>query len=1006
MGWEENYEVVARLKANGKVPVTKYRSKRSGLTITLAQVEGPVVNGYFCLATEAHDDDGLPHTLEHLIFLGSKDYPYKGVLDLLANRCLSSGTNAWTDTDHTCYTMTTAGSEGFLNLLPIYMDHVLRPTLTDAGFLTEVHHVTGEGDDGGVVYCEMQGRENSGESLVHLAMLRAMYPGHCGYKSETGGIMANLRESTTNKKVQDYHREFYRPENLGLIITGQVEAEQVFAAIENIEAACIKNGEPFLRPWEGEVPKLEIGKEVDVAYPADDEDNGMVHVAWRGPSAVTNLYRMFATMILMEYLTETSVSPLQARFVETDNPLASRVGYSFIENAESTVYLIFENVPLEKIPEVVPELQTTLNDLVSGKLGWDKARLTTVINRRVMEQKSQVENSPHDAVAFMVIGDLLYGHSVEDLDIRLNSAEQFNKMLEESDSFWMQLVEELFVKSPMVVVKGKPSIKLQEEMKVEEEERVKRQKETLGKGGLQKKQEELDAAMAANEVEAPDSVLTSVPIPSSSSILFHKVTSLNSTSDQQIENFNLKQMPVFFQFDQVSSNFVYMYLVMNTDPVPQHLKPYLPLLLEMLLESPLSIDGVDTSYEEVVAQLSADCLGSSTSLGVGGSRFLPGAFAQSAVLSLQAEPGKYPDAVAWMHKLVYRTVLTPERARVLATKMENSVAELKRRGSKVVSIMMNSLLFSEESNHQVANMMKQQRFLKTLLKKLDCSPNDVIKDLEEVRFFLSKPSNMFVHMAGDLASLPSPALPWSKLLPAHVPRNLVTPTRDPEHKLTLPPPRHIAAGLGSCESAFLSRSSPAIEDFMDPDLPVLLLAIQYLTQLEGPMWRQIRGAGLAYGYFIYPSVAKGQLFMSLYKATHPVKAFVEARRIVMDQVDGKEKWDSTLLESAKSSLIFELIEKEKSLGDAVQQSLLSSFKGTSPDYNRALLAAVDKVTAADLERVAPVHLGRLFDTAQTRTTLVCGPSKLEEVTIHFDPLAILFNSKFFKGAERLQRNGN
>ena len=29
------------------------------------------------LATEAHDDDGLPHTLEHLVFMGSEDYPYK-----------------------------------------------------------------------------------------------------------------------------------------------------------------------------------------------------------------------------------------------------------------------------------------------------------------------------------------------------------------------------------------------------------------------------------------------------------------------------------------------------------------------------------------------------------------------------------------------------------------------------------------------------------------------------------------------------------------------------------------------------------------------------------------------------------------------------------------------------------------------------------------------------------------------------------------------------------------
>jgi hypothetical protein len=38
--------------------------------------------------------------------------PYKGVLDLVANRFMASGTNAWTDTDHTCYTMTTAGNEG------------------------------------------------------------------------------------------------------------------------------------------------------------------------------------------------------------------------------------------------------------------------------------------------------------------------------------------------------------------------------------------------------------------------------------------------------------------------------------------------------------------------------------------------------------------------------------------------------------------------------------------------------------------------------------------------------------------------------------------------------------------------------------------------------------------------------------------------------------------------------------------------------------------------------
>ena len=69
-----------------KLKVEKYKSKRTHLTVVLGYTESPIVNGYFCLATEAFDDDGLPHTLEHLIFRGSEDYPYKEMLDNLATR--------------------------------------------------------------------------------------------------------------------------------------------------------------------------------------------------------------------------------------------------------------------------------------------------------------------------------------------------------------------------------------------------------------------------------------------------------------------------------------------------------------------------------------------------------------------------------------------------------------------------------------------------------------------------------------------------------------------------------------------------------------------------------------------------------------------------------------------------------------------------------------------------------------------------------------------------------
>jgi len=169
---------------NQPITVSKYTSDKTGLRVVLIDVAGPLCNLYASVATEIFNDSGCPHTLEHLVFLGSEKYPYKGVLDSLANRAFAQGTNAWTDTTNTTYTITTAGEEGFLRILPIYLDHVLYPTLTDAGFTTEVYSLNGKGEDAGVVYSEMQGRENLPFSVMALQQQRALYPEGSAYRSE------------------------------------------------------------------------------------------------------------------------------------------------------------------------------------------------------------------------------------------------------------------------------------------------------------------------------------------------------------------------------------------------------------------------------------------------------------------------------------------------------------------------------------------------------------------------------------------------------------------------------------------------------------------------------------------------------------------------------------------------------------------------------------------------------------------------------------------------------
>lgn len=268
--------------------ITKYESERTGMSVVVVDREGPKVNGFFTLATEIHDDSGAPHTLEHLCFMGSKSYRYKGVLDKLATRAYSN-TNAWTATDHTAYTLDTAGWDGFSQILPIYLEHVILPTLTDAGCYTEVHHIDGVGHDAGVVYSEMQGVQNTQGELMDLRSKRLLYPESVGFRYETGGMMEQLRVLTADR-IRKFHRDMYQPKNLCLVIVGQVDHTDLLHVLDKFEYSIIDDipppGAPFKRPWIDSDPAPPLEKSVleTVDFPEEDESSGEIAITFFGPS--------------------------------------------------------------------------------------------------------------------------------------------------------------------------------------------------------------------------------------------------------------------------------------------------------------------------------------------------------------------------------------------------------------------------------------------------------------------------------------------------------------------------------------------------------------------------------------------------------------------------------------------------------------------------------------------------------------------------------------------------
>lgn len=210
-----------------------YRFKDTDFRLVFVHVPGPLCSASILIPTIASNDAGLPHTLEHLVFCGSERYK-RGYLDTLASRSLSTGTNAYTAQDHTCYEIVTAGWNGMNDVFSVFLDHILHPTLTESQFLTEVCHLNGDAKYQGVVYCEMSARQDTEPDLLDLNLRRLMYSGCPTYSSECGtviliqGGLTKEIAKLNNKQIIDYHQKFYHLHQTTAIITGPSVPEELF----------------------------------------------------------------------------------------------------------------------------------------------------------------------------------------------------------------------------------------------------------------------------------------------------------------------------------------------------------------------------------------------------------------------------------------------------------------------------------------------------------------------------------------------------------------------------------------------------------------------------------------------------------------------------------------------------------------------------------------------------------------------------------------------------------
>ena len=106
--------------------------------------------------------------------------------------------------------------------------------------------------------------------------------------------------------VRDYHKSYYRPDNLCLIITGKVDKNELLKVLEPVEESIIKRGPlpEMQRPWisTGDFPNLEKNIEETVLFADEDESMGTVLIAWNGPMcSVSGLIETVSASILTSF---------------------------------------------------------------------------------------------------------------------------------------------------------------------------------------------------------------------------------------------------------------------------------------------------------------------------------------------------------------------------------------------------------------------------------------------------------------------------------------------------------------------------------------------------------------------------------------------------------------------------------------------------------------------------------------------------------------------------------
>ncbi|HTY36759.1 MAG TPA: pitrilysin family protein [Bacteroidota bacterium] len=338
----------------------------NGLKVIMIPMESPGLIAYYSIVRTGSRDEvepgksGFAHFFEHMMFRGTKKYPGPIYDSLITS--IGANANAYTTDDYTAYHLNFA-KEDLERVVELESDRFQNLYYEKPAFQTE----------SGAVYGEYRKSITSPFSVLNEKMQDLAYNVHT-YKHTTIGFEADIKAMPEQYEYsKTFFSRFYRPENVVLVIAGDIDSKSTMKLITKYYSSWTKG---YTKPAIVPEPPQDAERKTEIVY--NGKTLPIIDIAYKG-DAFDPDSKDFAAANLLGDLAFGETSALYKKLVINDQKVQF-LSTSIPVNRDVPLFEVYAMIKkMEDVNAVRDDVYATLDEFKTKPV--DEKRLSDLKKR-------------------------------------------------------------------------------------------------------------------------------------------------------------------------------------------------------------------------------------------------------------------------------------------------------------------------------------------------------------------------------------------------------------------------------------------------------------------------------------------------------------------------------------------------------------------------------------------------------------------------------------------------